>query len=132
MVGDVIGLAWGVVIAAAVQMCVSIYVQHSLRFISIVDLLSGIWRVVSAALVMYFSLTFYFLDLPIIAPLSRRVAPRHSNSCRRGNLFPIDSESLVSVFATKWCRAGSTVFCEAKIFGFKEYGVAIRETGVFR
>jgi PST family polysaccharide transporter len=70
MLGDVIGLAWGVLVAAAIQMCASIYVQHSLRFINIMQLLSGIWRTVSAALVMYFSLTLYFFDLPAIAALS--------------------------------------------------------------
>ena len=55
--GGATGLAWGVVVAASLQMLVSLYVQRRLQFVDLLVLVGGVWRTGTAALVMYLCLT---------------------------------------------------------------------------
>ena len=54
--GGVIGLAWGVLISAVIQMFLTVMAQHYLALLHAGELLGQIWRVLAAAATMYISL----------------------------------------------------------------------------
>lgn len=72
--GGVIGLAWGVLIAAVLQMIVTCAAQHILALLHVGELVRHVWRVLAAAAMMYVSLKTIWPQVYMFGDESRALA----------------------------------------------------------